>query len=71
MSQADKTGGEAAVLPNQPSFEHIVEESCERLWDKKVQHSIRRIYELDAILGAMEQELDLFLKQGRVRNPSK
>jgi hypothetical protein len=67
MSHADKTGGEAVVLSNQPSFERIVEESCERLWDKKVQHSIRRIHELEAILSLMEQELDVFL----LRNPSK
>jgi hypothetical protein len=68
MSQADKTGGEAAVLPNQPSFEHMVEESCDRLWDKKVQHSIRRIHELEATLCSLEQELDAFLKQRKLSN---
>jgi hypothetical protein len=63
MGHADKTDGEAVVLSNQPSFEHIVEQSCERLWDKKVQHSIRRIHELEVVLSSMEQELDVFLKQ--------
>jgi hypothetical protein len=63
MSHADKTGGEAVVFSNQPSFERIVEQSCERLWDKKVQHSIRRIHELEVVLSSMEQELDVFLKQ--------
>jgi hypothetical protein len=63
MSHADKTGGEAAVLSNQPSFEHIVEKSCERLWDKKVQHSIRRIHELEEVLNSLEHELDAFLER--------
>jgi len=67
MSHADKTGGEAVVFSNQPSFERIVEQSCERLWDKKVQHSIRRIHELEVVLSSMEQELDAFLSD----NPSK
>jgi hypothetical protein len=70
MSQIDKTGGEAAVLPNQPSFEHVVGESCDRLWDKKVQHSIRRIHELEAMLNSLEQDLDVFLKQRKQHNSS-
>jgi hypothetical protein len=63
MSLSDKTGGEAAVLSDQHSFERIVEESCNRLWDTKVRYSIRQIHELEELLNSLEQDLDAFLEQ--------
>jgi hypothetical protein len=63
MSHIDKTGGETAVLSNQLSFKHIVEEGFDLVWDKKVRYSIRRLHELEALLNSLEQDLDTFLEQ--------
>jgi hypothetical protein len=62
MNHRDKTGGEAAILSNNSSFKDVVDETCERLWDKKIQYSIRRIHELEDMLEKMEEELDLMIQ---------
>jgi hypothetical protein len=49
------------VGPDKPSFEILLNETCERLWEKKIQLSLRRLGELDALLVGLEQELDDFL----------
>ncbi|GHV68365.1 hypothetical protein AGMMS49928_07670 [Spirochaetia bacterium] len=43
------------------SFQAVLDETCDRLWDTKVQYSLRRIAELDAALQKMETELDGFV----------
>ena len=43
------------------SFNYIVDETCERLKDKQVQYSIRRIHEMEDKLSALEHELEQFL----------
>ncbi|MDR2632280.1 MAG: hypothetical protein LBC51_01475 [Treponema sp.] len=45
------------------SFDTLLDQTCERLWSKKVQYAIRRIQELEASLRSMEEELDAFLYQ--------
>ncbi|MDR0760519.1 MAG: hypothetical protein LBF74_10500 [Treponema sp.] len=57
MSYTDKFGEKAAVLEEQSSFSKVLDGACERLWDKKVELSIRRIKQLDEYLIRMEQEL--------------
>jgi hypothetical protein len=45
--------------PNQYlSFETILETMCERLQDTKEQGSLKRLRKLEAVLEAIEQELD-------------
>jgi hypothetical protein len=36
----------------------VLGEACEHLWDRKVQHSIRLIRELEEQLNELERELD-------------
>ncbi|MDR2101443.1 MAG: hypothetical protein LBP43_02615 [Treponema sp.] len=43
------------------SFAVLLDDTCERLWDKKIQLSLRRLEKLEALLMGMEQELDAFL----------
>jgi hypothetical protein len=57
MSHTDKSGEKTAVLPGQTSFNEVLSGACDRLWDKKVELSIRRIKQLDEYLIRMEQEL--------------
>ncbi|GHV78928.1 hypothetical protein AGMMS49944_07190 [Spirochaetia bacterium] len=53
---------EAAVLPDTASFKEVVDETCNRLWDRRVQYSIRRIRELEDTLKTLELELDLMIR---------
>ncbi|MDR1144043.1 MAG: hypothetical protein LBK77_07500 [Spirochaetaceae bacterium] len=62
MNHSDKTPGETAVFSGNPSFKEMVDQTFERLWDKKVQLSIRRIRELEEQLNALELELDMMIK---------
>jgi len=45
------------------SFEVVLDTACERLREKYIQYSIRRIRELDEELQLYEKELDEFLNQ--------
>ena len=49
------------------SFETVLDSTCERLWEKQVQHSIRRIREMEEELKGLEKELDEFI--GRFGTP--
>ena len=49
------------MLTEEASFEAVLDAACERLWEKQVQYSIRRIKEMDEELLELEIELDEFL----------
>jgi hypothetical protein len=49
------------VLTEDRSFYEALDSVCERLEDKQIQYSIRRLRELDQRLEEMEKELDDFL----------
>ncbi|MDR3341238.1 MAG: hypothetical protein LBT14_00345 [Treponema sp.] len=51
----------STTISENSAFETVLDKTCERLWRKKVQYSIRRLQELEADLTGMEQELDDFL----------
>jgi hypothetical protein len=51
----------AVKLTKEPSFEAVLNMACERLWDKQIRYSIRRIMEMDGELERLEKELDEFL----------
>jgi len=43
------------------SFSEVVDSTCERLMEKQIKYTIRRILEMDERLGLIERELDEFL----------
>ena len=49
------------IGPKDSSFIVVLDTACERLREKQVQYSIRRIREMDEELGRLEKELDEFL----------
>jgi hypothetical protein len=62
MNHSDKTRDEWAVVSDTSSFKEVVDETFDRLWEKKVQHSIRHIRELEEQLDTLELELDMMIK---------
>ena len=44
------------------SFAAVLDTACERLWEKRIQYSIRRIREMDEELACLEKELDEFIR---------
>ena len=42
-------------------FESLLDDTCTRLQQKQAQYSIRRLQELDVILGDLERELDMII----------
>ena len=46
------------------TFEDVLDTACERLEEKHIQYSIRRIMELDEELGRLEKELDELISLG-------
>ena len=50
-------------------FEAILDNTCNRLQDMQTQYTVRRLIELDSILGNIERELDALIdKQTRLKN---
>jgi hypothetical protein len=49
------------IITDNSSFEAVLDDAFERLRDRKMQHSIRRIGELETVLLELEAELDCFL----------
>ncbi|MDR3122328.1 MAG: hypothetical protein LBU16_00925 [Treponema sp.] len=64
MKHSDKTRDETAVFSGKSSFKEVVDATFDRLWDRKAQHSIRHIRELEEQLSALEMELDMMIKEG-------
>ncbi|MDR0399442.1 MAG: hypothetical protein LBH51_00690 [Treponema sp.] len=59
--------GKDATAVSDLSFETMLDDVCDRLWDRKVNYSLRRIQEMDALLAALERELDALILQGMSR----
>jgi len=45
------------------SFSDVVNEACEKLMNRQIKHSIRRIQKMEERLCSLEKELDDFLLQ--------
>ena len=54
-----------AALTEDPSFEAVLDAACERLWEKQIQYSVRRINEMDEKLLTLENELNEFINLKR------
>ena len=52
------------------SFEDVLDITCERLWERHVQYSIRRIREMEEELKVIEKELDEFIGRHVARGHS-
>ena len=46
------------------AFELVLDAACDRLWDKHVKYSLKRITEMERKLNLLEKELDDFLGKG-------
>jgi hypothetical protein len=67
MELFENSGGrEPQVLDRDLSFENVLDTACDKLWEKKVNHSIRRIRELEDTLRILEKELDDLIPGGDV-----
>jgi hypothetical protein len=45
------------------SFSSVVDEACEKLKDRQIKYSIRRILEMEERLSILEKDIDFFLLQ--------
>ena len=50
------------VFREAPAFEDVLDTACERLREKHIEYSIRRIDELDEELCRLEKKLDEFMQ---------
>ena len=51
------------AVQDKSSFEALLDNTCDRLEDKHAQYSIRRLDEMDTILGKLEAELDVLIRK--------
>jgi hypothetical protein len=58
----------SAAVPGVYSFNDLVDETCGKLMDKQIKHSIRRIMEMEERLESLEKELDDFILQKNKEN---
>jgi len=64
LSEKDTAELRSAVIhPNEISFETVLDTACERLREKHIEFSIRRIGELEADLDRLEKELDEYIRR--------
>jgi hypothetical protein len=52
-----------AAIPGVYTFNDLVDETCGKLMDKQIKHSLRRIMEMEERLESIEKELDEFILQ--------
>ena len=55
------SGEKPVITSSRSSFSEVVDEACERLMERQVKYSIRRIQEMGERLDGLERELDEFL----------
>jgi len=53
------------TFTEETSFEAVLDTACERLYEKHIQYSLRRIKELNEVLAGIEKELNDFLSAAR------
>jgi len=54
-------GNNPVIISKKNSISEVINETCERLKDRQIQYSIRRIYEMEETLNNLEHELNEFL----------
>ena len=64
MAEWTSLGKKPLTMTEETSFEAVLDATCERLWEKKVQYSIQRIGEMEEELLKLEEELnEIILKR--------
>jgi hypothetical protein len=53
----------STIITEEPSFEAVLNTAFERLQEKQIQYSIRRIREMDEELDKIEKELEEFINK--------
>jgi len=56
-------GKKPAAISDIYTFSDVVDRACEKLMDRQIIYSIRRIQSMDERLAMLEKELDDFLSQ--------
>lgn len=51
-------GEDLVSISTDVSFADVIDETCDRLMDRQIQFSIRKIHEMEESLSALEQELN-------------
>jgi hypothetical protein len=46
------------VLFDPPSFETILDETLDRLWERKIRHTLQRLEEMEGTLIRLEEDLE-------------
>lgn len=57
------SGKKPVTISPKTSFSAVVDAACNRLMDRQVRYSIRRIQDMEERLAGLERELDQFLFQ--------
>ena len=62
-------GEKPVAVSDRSSFSEVVDEACERLMERQIKYSIRRIQEMEDRLSELERELDdfLFKREQKIR----
>ena len=55
--------GEMPALVSEMTFDSLLDETCERLMERQIKYSIRRIYEMEKRLESLERELEEFMQK--------
>jgi hypothetical protein len=50
------------VLFDPPSFDVILDETLERLWEKKIRHTLERLDEMEDTLDCLEEDLEEMIR---------
>jgi hypothetical protein len=55
------SGEKSAIISKKDAFSEVVDEACNRLQDRQIQYSLKRLREMEENLNGLERELDEFL----------
>ena len=61
MTTESRFDKKPVILTEESSFATVLDTACERLQEKHIQYSLRRIKEMDEELAGLQKELDDFL----------
>ena len=67
MAEGYSLESRTMTFTEETSFEAVLDATCERLWEKQVQYSVRRIKEMDEELLRFENELNEFLHEHDIK----
>jgi len=48
------------------SFDTVLDTTCQRLWERQIQYSLRRIREMENELNSLDKELEQFIRMDQI-----